>query len=75
MAFDYASRQASYTLPGTKEPARTLVIPAGDPLDLIMGLLQTRSWTMKEGETRDALVLFDDDFYELTIHAARFEKL
>lgn len=75
VSFDYTTRQATYTLPGTNEPARLLVIPEGDPFDLIMGLLQTRSWTMKEGETRDALVLFDDDFYELTIHAARYEKL
>lgn len=73
VAFDYATRQALYTPAG--EPPRTLVIPAGDPFDLIMGLLQTRSWTMNEGEKRDALVLFDDDFYELTIHAARFENV
>ena len=50
-----------------------LDIPPGDPQDLIMALLQTRAWDLKVGEARDALVLFNDDFYQLTIHAARYE--
>jgi hypothetical protein len=41
----------------------------------MMGLLQTRSWNLKPGEKRDVLVLFDDDFYELTIHMARYEDV
>ncbi len=73
--FDYSAREATYRVLGASEPERKLAMPAGDPMDLIMGLLQTRSWTMKEGESRDALVLFDDDFYEITIHAARFEEV
>jgi hypothetical protein len=75
VTFDYTKREATYesTLPPA-EP-RQLPIPEGDPTDLIMALLQTRTWDLKPGEKRDALVLFDDDFYELTIHMARYEDL
>jgi hypothetical protein len=75
VTFDYDKHQAIYlpTLP-PGDP-RILPMPAGNPTDLIMGLLQTRSWDLKPGEKRDALVLFDDDFYELTIHMARYEEL
>jgi hypothetical protein len=52
-----------------------LAIPSGNPTDLIMGLLQTRSWDLQPGQKRDVLVLFDDDFYELTIHMARYEDV
>jgi hypothetical protein len=75
VTFDYATRQANYTNPGEKPPARALPMPAGEPTDLIMGLLQTRSWNLKPGEKQDALVLFDDDFYELSIHFARYENV
>ncbi|MSU71649.1 MAG: DUF3108 domain-containing protein [Opitutus sp.] len=75
VSFNYTDRTALYTVPGSVPPPCTLTIPAGDPVDLIMGLLQTRSWDLKPGETRDALVLFDDDFYELTIHMARYEEM
>jgi hypothetical protein len=75
VTFDYVKREASYIAPEPPGPPRLLAIPPGDPTDLIMGLLQTRSWNLKPGEKRDALVLFDDDFYELTIHMARYEDL
>lgn len=75
VAFDLVTRQASYTVPGVPEKSRLLTIPTGNPTDLIMGLLETRSWDLKPGEKRDALVLFDDEFYELTIHMARYETV
>lgn len=73
--FDYTTRQALYTGGKTPGVSRELPIPDGDPTDLMMGLLQTRTWDLKPGEKRDALVLFDDDFYELTIHMARYENV
>lgn len=75
VTFDHQGRVARYTRTEPPEAARELPIPAGDPTDLMMGLLQTRSWDLKPGEKRDALVLFDDDFYELTIHMARYEDV
>lgn len=75
VAFDYKGSQAMYTVPGAADKSRTLVMPAGEPFDLITCLIQTRTWNLKPGESRDVLVLFDDDFYELTIHALRYEKV
>lgn len=75
VAFDYTAMQALYTVPDPTEKPRPLPVPAGDPMDLITQLVQTRSWDLKPGEKRDALVLFDDEFYELTIYAARYEDV
>jgi hypothetical protein len=75
VTFDYGTREARYTIPTQPDKPRILAIPDGDPTDLIMGLLQTRHWDLKPGEKRDALVLFDADFYELTIHMARYEEV
>lgn len=75
VAFDYAKREALYSRTVPAEPARSLPFPEGEPADLIMALLQTRTWSLAVGEKRDALVLFDDDFYELTIHAVRREPV
>ncbi len=75
VTFDYAKRQATFLAENDPGNPRVESLPEGDPTDLIMGLLQTRSWNLKPGETRDALVLFEKDFYELTIHMARYEDL
>jgi hypothetical protein len=75
VSFDYETRKATYTTAGSAEKPREIDIPPGDPTDLMMGLLQTRTWDLKPGQKRDALVLFDDDFYELTIHMARYEDV
>ncbi|HEY1109446.1 MAG TPA: DUF3108 domain-containing protein, partial [Opitutaceae bacterium] len=56
--FDYAQREATYKKLQPAEAPRSQTIPAGDPSDLIMALLQTRHWDMKVGDKRDALVLF-----------------
>ncbi len=75
VVFDHAARKAVYTGGKTPGESRVLDMPDGDPTDLMMGLLQTRSWDLQPGQKRDALVLFDDDFYELTIHMARYEEV
>ncbi len=72
--FDYIRRRASYVIVGGMKPTM-ITIPAGSPTDLITALIQTRRWEMQPGDKRDVLVLFDDDFYELTIHALRYETI
>jgi hypothetical protein len=74
VTFDHPDRRASYVTRESKEP-NLLTMPAGEPSDLIMALLKTRSWDLKPGESRDSLVLFDDEFYELTIHARGYESV
>jgi len=75
VSFNYATREANYVSIEGEGKSQVIPIPAGDPTDLIMGLLQTRSWDLKPGQKRDALVLFDHEFYELTIHMARYENV
>jgi hypothetical protein len=75
ITFDYTKREAAYSKLVPKETPKALPIPPGEPTDLIMALLQTRTWNLKPGEKRDALVLFDDDFYELTLYALRYENV
>lgn len=75
VTFDYAKSTAAYVNAVDSAKDTTLTVPPGDPLDLIMSLVQTRMWNLKPGEQRDALVLFDDEFYELTIHADRLEEV
>jgi Protein of unknown function (DUF3108) len=75
IVFDYAKSTASYVNEINPDRTTTLAMPAGEPLDLIMSLIQTRAWNLKPGETRDALVIFDDEFYELTIHAEGYEEV
>ena len=75
VTFDYTTSTAAYISETNPSKNATLPVPAGDPLDLIMSLVQTRMWDLKPGEQRDALVLFDNEFYELTIHADRYEEV
>jgi hypothetical protein len=74
VTFDYPGHRALYANIGDTKP-RALEMPEGSPTDLITALLETRTWSLKPGESRDALVLFNDDFYQLTIHALRYEDV
>ncbi|HEY1849036.1 MAG TPA: DUF3108 domain-containing protein [Opitutaceae bacterium] len=67
--FNYGSHTASFTDDIHPEKSRTLRMPEGDPADLILALIRTRSWNLQPGQKRDALVIFKDQFYPLTIHA------
>jgi hypothetical protein len=75
VVFNYANGTAAYTDSVTPANSRIVPMPAGDPSDLILGLVQTRSWRMKPGDQRDELVIFDDDFYRLTVRAAGYEDV
>jgi len=75
LRFDYAAGQAIYQNEVASEKSKALPLPPGQPMDLITSLVQTRAWDLEPGQSRDALVIFDDDFYELTIHATGYETL
>lgn len=68
VAFDYGAVQALWTADDAPAAPRALPLPPGEPTDMILGLLRTRDWNLEPGGQRDALVLFHDEFYELTIH-------
>ena len=75
VTFDYANSTAHYVNDLEPAKSKTIPMPPGQPLDLIMSLIQTRTWNLQPGEKRDALVIFDDEFYELTIHAEDYEEV
>ena len=75
MVFDYARSSAMYTDDVRPENSKTVPMPAGSPYDLILGLVQTRSWDLKPGEQRDELVIFKDEFFKLTVHAVGYEEV
>jgi len=75
ITFDYTKREANYV--DHLRPDRTgpRALPQGLPMDMITGLIQTRVWALTPGQSRDVLVLFDDDFYPLQITAEREETI
>lgn len=75
IAIDYEKREATYTDHVRPSRSSSIALPDGTPLDLITALVQTRLWSLRPGDSRDALVLFDDDFYPLRITAVREETL
>lgn len=75
LTFDYVRGKAAYVNAVRPERNAELDLPEGNPMDLIMSLVQTRTWDLKPGEKQDALVVFDDDFYELTIYADAYEEV
>jgi len=75
MIFHYPWSTAVFTDDINPKNTKTVRMPRGSPYDLILGLVQTRDWTMKPGDQRDELVLFDDEFYSLTVHAVGYEDV
>jgi Protein of unknown function (DUF3108) len=71
--FNYGNATAIFTDDIHPEKSRTIPMPKDNPSDLILALIQTRSWNLKPGEKRDATVIFQDQFYPLTIHAEDYE--
>jgi hypothetical protein len=69
IVFNYGRSDAVFTDDIHPEKSRRIKMPEGDPSDLIIALIQTRSWNLEPGQQRDALVIFEDQFYPLTIHA------
>ncbi|MET0263857.1 MAG: DUF3108 domain-containing protein [Rariglobus sp.] len=73
--FNYEKREANY-VDHLKPSRSTLVpLPEGKPLDLMTALIQTRIWGLQPGQSRDVLVLFDDEFYALRITAVKEESV
>ncbi len=73
--FDYQEHSFRYTDTLRPERSRALPLPSGEPLDLITSLLQTRTWNLPLGGHRDVLAVFDDELYELTVYAERYEEI
>ena len=75
LTFDYAKRTADYRNLVHPEKNQLVALPDGDPMDLISTLVQARAWNMRPGDKIDALVMFEEEPYELTFHAENYEKI
>ncbi|MBX3735215.1 MAG: DUF3108 domain-containing protein [Candidatus Didemnitutus sp.] len=73
--FDYDKRIAHHVDRSRPERSVDLPIPAGDPIDLISALVQTRDWNLKPGEKREVLMFFGRDLYPLSIYAENYEEV
>lgn len=75
LEFDYAKSVMKFTDFMDSAKNKELPLPAGNPNDLISSLVLTRTWDLKPGEKRDLNVLFEDELYELTLYALRYEEV
>jgi hypothetical protein len=76
LAFDYADSTASFTDFMNSDKNQIVPVPAGSsPKDLIMSLVATRLWDLKPGDQRDMYVIFEDEIYDLTVHALQYEEV
>lgn len=76
ITFDHGKGEAIYTDHLRTKRSAIVPIPAGaPPVDFITALIQGRVWAMTPGQTRNAMVLFDDEFYPLQITAEREETI
>ena len=75
LTFDYAKRTADFRNLVHPEKSQLVPLPPGDPMDLISTLVQARAWNLKPGDKIDALVMFEEEPYELTFHAEGYERI
>jgi hypothetical protein len=75
ITFDYQRGVADYVDHVRSQRSATVELPPGKPVDLITSLIQARAWALEPGQSREALVLFDDEFYRLLITAREQETI
>ena len=73
--FDYARMTAHYVDRAHPNRTQDVPIPAGDPVDLISALVETRDWNLQPGEKRDVLVNFGNEFFPLALCAEAYEEV
>jgi hypothetical protein len=73
--FDYASANVRYEDYLRPHRSTNIPLPPGQPMDLITSLIEARAWNLKVGDRRPTTVMFDDEFYELTLVAERIERV
>jgi hypothetical protein len=73
--FDHEEDKVQYVDYIRPERNGELPLPGGNPMDLITCLIQTRTWDLKPGDRSPALVMFDREFYDLTVVAEGYERV
>lgn len=72
---DHAASRAAYVDHLDASRNTTVPLPATPPKDIVTCLVDTRAWFSRPGDTRAVSVLFDNQFYDLTLQAIRYERV
>jgi hypothetical protein len=73
--FDYPAEVVRYEDFLRPHRSTNIPLPTGQPMDLITSLIESRAWNLKVGDRRPTTVMFDDEFYDLTLVATRIERI
>ncbi len=75
ITLDHRAAEAAYV--DNLDPSRstTVPLPESRPMDLVTSLVEARAWSLRPGDKRQIAVLFDDEFYDLTLKAVRYETV
>ncbi|MGC4071753.1 MAG: DUF3108 domain-containing protein [Nibricoccus sp.] len=73
--FDYPASVVRYEDYLRPDRSINIPLPEGQPMDLITSLIESRAWNLKVGDRRPTTVMFDDEFYDLTLVAERIERI
>jgi hypothetical protein len=75
ITLDHEADRATYVDHLDSSRSTTVSLPGTRPMDLVTSLVEARAWSLRPGDKRDISVLFDDEFYDLTLHAVRYETV
>ena len=75
ITLDHDAARADYVDHLDATRSTTVPLPQGRAMDLVTSLVEARAWSLRPGDKREVSVLFDDEFYDLTLHAIRYEKV
>lgn len=73
--FDYPASVVRYEDYLRPDRSINIPLPDGQPMDLITSLIEARAWNLKVGDRRPTTVMFDDEFYDLTLVAEKIERI
>jgi hypothetical protein len=75
ITLDHTAARADYVDHLDAKRSVSVPLPGHRPMDLVTSLVEARAWSLRPGDKFPVSVLFDDEFYELTLHALRHEKV
>jgi len=73
--FDYTKHVATHTDKARPERNHEFPIPAGDPVDLLSALVQTREWQAQAGDKRAVVIYVGNDLYPVTLSAEGYDQV
>jgi len=73
--FDYAGDKVHYVDYTDPSKNKDMDIPAGNPMDLITSLIETRRWDLRPGDRVPATIMFGKDFYDVVVVADSYAKV